>query len=301
LGLLKEAVAFGERAQEISKLLESDQYLYFKSLGGLGFAYALIGEYKKASEAGKALLDYGRRLSNIRSLAMGHIVIGGSHWGAGEFTKAVECAEAALQISQEPFYSQIGRSYLGSWSFMGGRLQEAEEALTEVLKFSQEFGAEVLGDRARQFLGAILVMKGQMNQGLKMLEDVRVASLKDKNRFLYASTEYLMGKVYLQIVQGREERISLSTVARNIGFLIREVPFASKKAEDHFNEAITVAKEAGIKGILGQAYLDLGLLHKLKGKADKARECISNAEEVFEQCDAELYRKQAREALASLG
>jgi tetratricopeptide (TPR) repeat protein len=90
-------------------------------------------------------------------------------------------------------------------------------------------------------------------------------------------------------------------LARNIAFVIREVPFAAKKAEDHFNEAISVAKEAGLTTFLGQAYLNLGLLHKLKGKTVKARECISNALGVFEQCDAELYLKQAREALASLG
>jgi tetratricopeptide (TPR) repeat protein len=125
--------------------------------------------------------------------------------------------------------------------------------------------------------------------------------LNDTNRFDYVSTEYILGKVYLQIAERGEERIGLSTAARNIGFLIREVPFASKKAEDHFNESIRVAKEVGIKSILGQAYLNLGLLHKVKGRTDKARECISNAVQVFEQCEADYYRKQASEALASLG
>jgi len=154
---------------------------------------------------------------------------------------------------------------------------------------------------AQGFLGAVLVAKGQMSQGLKMLDEMRVASLKDKNRFAYANTEYILGKVYLQIVQGGEERISLSTAARNIGFLIREVPFASKKAEDHLNEAIRVAKEVGIKSILGQAYLNLGLLHKIKGRIDKARESICMAIQIFEEVEADGFLKQAREALASLG
>jgi hypothetical protein len=55
-----------------------------------------------------------------------------------------------------------------------------------------------------------------------------------------------------------------------------------------------------MKGFLGLAYLDLGLLHNLKGKTDEARECISKALEVFEQCDSEYSRKQASEALAAL-
>jgi len=59
LGLLEEARAFGQRAQDSSRSFESDQYLYFKSLGGLGYTYYQIGETKKTLAAGKALLDYG--------------------------------------------------------------------------------------------------------------------------------------------------------------------------------------------------------------------------------------------------
>jgi tetratricopeptide (TPR) repeat protein len=90
-------------------------------------------------------------------------------------------------------------------------------------------------------------------------------------------------------------------MAKNIGFLVKNVPFASKKAEDHFNKAIEVAKGIGANGILGQAYLDLGILHKTKGRIDQARKCISNAIALFEKCEARIFLEQAKEALASLG
>ena len=300
LGLHKEAIAFGERAQQISKLFESDQYLYFKSLGGIGMAYSHMGERQKTFEAGEALLNYGHKHSNIRSRTLGQGFISYACILDGNFSEGIKRCKEALQISKDPFYSQIARTYLGIWSFMDGNLQDAEEALTEAFEFGKRFGAEVITANAQAFLGAVLVAKGQMSQGLKMLEELRVESLRDRNTFNYAIAEYILGNVYLQIVRGGEERISLSTAARNIGFLIREVPFATKKAEDHFNESIKVAKEVGIKSILGQAYLNLGLLHKTKGRIDKARDCITNALGVFEQCDAKLYLKQAREALASL-
>ena len=109
----------------------------------------------------------------------------------------------------------------------------------------------------------------------------------------------MLGRFYLQIVQ-RAGPMSLSLIAQNIGFLIKNVPFADKKAEGNFNHAIKVAKEIGAKGILGQAFLYLGLLHKRKKKTDKARECISMAVQVFEKCQADVYLKQAKEALASI-
>jgi hypothetical protein len=109
----------------------------------------------------------------------------------------------------------------------------------------------------------------------------------------------MLGSFYLKIVQGAlPKRPAL--MIRNLVFIVKNVPFASRKAEHHYTEAIAVGKEIGAKGFLGQAYLDLGLLHKAKGRKDKAREFISEAAQTFEQCKAELYLKQAKEALATL-
>jgi tetratricopeptide (TPR) repeat protein len=123
--------------------------------------------------------------------------------------------------------------------------------------------------------------------------------LENQRRNLYAFCEYVLAKVYSQIAEGAGP-ISLSIMAQNIGFLIKNVPFASKKAEKHFSRAIELAKEIGAKGTMGMAYLDLGLLHKTKKRTEQARRCISEAIQLFEQCEAEFYLKQANEALASL-
>ena len=148
------------------------------------------------------------------------------------------------------------------------------------------------------FLGVVSVTKGQLRQGLKMLgEGLRETEAESKT--YYCIFEHTLGKVYLKIVQGAGP-MSISLLAKNIGFLVKDAPFAGKKAEEHFNKAIEVAKEIGAKGILGQAYLDLGLLHKTKRRTDPARECISDAIQLFEQCEAKVFLKQAKEELASL-
>ena len=66
-------------------------------------------------------------------------------------------------------------------------------------------------------------------------------------------------------------------------------------------KAIEAMRDIGAKGLLGQASLDLGLLHTVKGRTDEARECLSEAIRLFKQCEAEGYLKRAKEALASLG
>ena len=89
-------------------------------------------------------------------------------------------------------------------------------------------------------------------------------------------------------------------IAKNIGFLIKNVTFAHKKAESHFNKAIEIFTKMGAKNFLAQAYLDLGLLHKAKKRTYKAKQCISEAIKIFEQCEAEIFLKQAKEIFASL-
>ena len=51
---------------------------------------------------------------------------------------------------------------------------------------------------------------------------------------------------------------------------------------------------------MGMAYLDLGLLHRVKGKTEQAKKYLSEAIQIFEQSEAEGFLKQAKEALASL-
>ena len=105
--------------------------------------------------------------------------------------------------------------------------------------------------------------------------------------------------MYTQLITGPLP--GFSTVAKNFGFIVKNAPFAEKKAEEHFNKAIALFREMGAKGELGETLLGLGRLYKAKKRNGRARECFSEAVHLFEECDAQVYLKQAKEALASLG
>lgn len=82
--------------------------------------------------------------------------------------------------------------------------------------------------------------------------------------------------------------------------MIKNAPHADRKAEAHFIKAIEQAKEIGANGTLGQAYLNIGLLHKAKKRVDRAKECLSEAIKIFEETEAEGFIKQAKEAMKDL-
>jgi len=299
LGLFDEAITHGNRAQKIAKILDSDHYLYFKSLAALAHTYIYKGEIKKALDAGQMLLDYGHAHSNIRSLNLGYTFICYGHFTAGDYLLAIEYGQKAIQISVDPLYS-IGSNLLMGFShaFLG-EFEKIGETAKQHWEFLQAVGCGVWGTMAEILVGLTYIANGQMSKGLKMVENVRDVYQTNKRSGRLAMPEYVLGKIYLQIVEG-EDLPSFSVLARNIGFMVKNVPAAGKKAEDHFKRTIEIAKEIGAKSWIAVSYRDLGLLHKAKKRTDKAKECISKAIELFEQCEAEVYLKQAREALASL-
>jgi len=299
LGLLDEAIDHGKHAQKIAKIIGSDHYLFFKSLGGIGLAYNYKGEIKNIFEAGKRLLDYGQRHSNIRSTHLGYQTIGLSHMMAGNFELAKEFAQKAASVSVDPIYSMSGKMTLAFIYSIHGQLMEIEEEIKEIEIFSRNNGYEVWGSPARMLYGAICIAKGRMSHGLKIIEGVKREYKENGRKFMLGYSELVLANIYLQIVEGAKPA-SLVTMAKNIGFLIKTVPLAAEKAEKHLHKALEIAEELGSKANIAMICLDLGRLHKAKNRTQEAKDCISRAIKVFEEIEAEAFLQQAREALAAL-
>ena len=147
-------------------------------------------------------------------------------------------------------------------------------------------------------LAPVLIAKGHMQQGLKMLQEARLTLHGNQRRYWHAVSENILGKVYSQITTGPKP--AFSVLAKNIGFLVRNVPFAGKKAEEHLQGAIDLSKEIDAKGLIGRAYLDLGLFYKARKKNQQARECIAEAIKIFKEIGADVFLKQAKAEMEGL-
>jgi class 3 adenylate cyclase/tetratricopeptide (TPR) repeat protein len=293
-----QALQYGARAQKISKLVESDHYLYFKSLGGMAMCYWQMGDSKKLYKIGKELLEYGQRHASIRCQTMGHMAMGGANSLVGDFSGFINSFHEAFDVSADTMYDITSKTYLGMGYLLNDQVQEAEPHLKEVVDFSKDYEFDWVGMPGRLFLGTVMIAQGKINQGFKMIDEAHQSFTREGKKYYVALTEYSLGKIYSQIVEGSGS-ISPLSIARNIGFLVKNVPFANKKADAHFNKAIEIATEIGARSILGPAYLDWGLLHKAKKRNDQARECISKAIELFEMCEATVYLEKAKKALES--
>jgi tetratricopeptide (TPR) repeat protein len=260
-----------------------------------------MGDVKKTAEFGQALLDYGRMHSDARSIAFHYCDTGCSRLTAGDYLSAIDFFKKCIQVSPDPAVFQSVRMLLGMCYLSLGQMNEAIDALADVIEHNKTYGYEWIGAPALAIKGTALIAQGNLKEGVVLYETAMRTFLESKSLYRYVTGHYLIGRVYSKIAQGGGEKKDLSFLVRNIGFLVRTIPFAFKKAEEHLNEAIRVAKEIGAKSNLGQAYFELSMLNKTKGKTEKARECISKAIDAFEKCEADVFLKQAKEVLAALG
>jgi class 3 adenylate cyclase/tetratricopeptide (TPR) repeat protein len=301
MGLLNKALEYGERAQKNIPPSKSDPHLFQYTFFGLGMANYFIGNNKATMDMAAILINDGYDRDDLRSKSMGFFVKGFGNLTRGDFQSAINDFKTAITLSIDPWTSYPEKFCLGMTFVANSQFKEAESYLEEAIKFGRDFGVEVITTVATGFMGIVSIANGSMNEGVGLVENTIQTLLGKGSKYRYALLNYTMGKVYLQIVQGGGGKKDLSFLAKNIGFLIRTVPFAHQKAEKHFNIAINIAKEIGAKGVLAQAYLDMGRLRRTKGKADEARKYITDAVQLFEECEADVFLKQAKEALAALG
>jgi class 3 adenylate cyclase/tetratricopeptide (TPR) repeat protein len=300
LGLFDEGIRYGQMAQDVVNLIPSDQYLFFKSLAGIGHNYWQIGEGQKNIEIGKTLQTYGKKHSNVRSIVTGHIVEAAGHFALGDFMQAIKCANSGINGVADPFYDQWAKIALSmSFIFQTIKLPEAGKLLEDVLAYSEQCGCDYLKTMADLLMGVLLIAKGQMSRGFAMIEKARSSCLENERITTLGVAEYILGRIYLQLAKPSKS-IKFWMLARNIGFLLANVPQAALKAEQHLLKAIEIAERIGAKGILGQAYLDLGLLRNKEGKVEEARRFISSSIDLFEPLGANVLLKKAYVALRSV-
>lgn len=292
-----EAIRFGERAIQIANELNSEDFLFFNSLSGMGKAYWFMGNGEKTFELGATLLSHGQKYSNIRSLALGHFITGCSHLVNGDVPLATQSFQKAIEISADPWYSQFSRMLLGFAYLSDGKLTEAQKALEEVMLYSRQFDADIINTPSRALMGLVSIASGYPAKGLKMLHRSQQEHREKGRKYALVNVEYLIGRLFLLILSGAARQLPLS---KRANIFMRIMPFCALKARCYFERSADWAEEIGAQGIKGQAYLDLGTLYLKKGKKTKARKYLSQALLIFKKYNSTTYLYQTGKLLESL-
>ncbi len=300
LGRMDEGIEYGRRGQELYRSFKLDPYIYFKSGGGISYASYFKGDRRTTLVAGQDILEFGETHGNLASRSFGYLMLSACSLLYGDPATAIENSERLARESMDLMYYHAGQLVLGMSFVLNGQPDKARAPLEVCINYCRnEVDWVWLATWGELFLAVVWIAEGRMNEGMNRIEELRKQWLRNDRRYFYAVSEYLLGSIYSQIARG-EGDLSASTMLKNLGFLLKNVPFAANTAERHYNKAIELAGEIGAKAVVGQAYLDLGRLHTAKRRKQKARECLSKAGELFQECHIETYLRQARQELESL-
>ncbi len=299
LGMPEEVDRYKEIALKVCMMIESDHFLHIQTMASIGFACWAKGDCKNALETGSALLEFGKEKSNTRSIAIGYLNIGHSYLTAGDFLSAYTNYQLSVDTSADPFHFSLASVMLGICLLLEKRTEKAEEIFKKVLDFSIGHGLEAVDYTAYLHLGAALISNGEMTRGMKLVKRAHEKFVKEDLKFFIALSSYILGKLHLEFVL-KNEPVPTLVIIKNIPFLLKNLPFASRKAERYLTRAIEIAEEIEAYGILGQAYLDMGLLKQKKRKTALAKDFLRKSIDTFEICSANFFQKIAEDALAEL-
>jgi class 3 adenylate cyclase/tetratricopeptide (TPR) repeat protein len=296
LGHYQKGIELGQEGHRIGTTVLHDHYVSFKSLGCVGINYYWMGYAHECIKIGDELIQYGDQYSQIRSLSYGHQIKCQGYVHFGDFKKAVASAEQAVKTAVDPYYSNAFHIMLIYASILNRDMKQAETYIKNVRSYFIQNEERWMGDIC--FLLDIItqISNGQMSSGFKKLIELLKTFRHQKRVSMECLTLLTIGKVYLEMIQGNAS-ISFSTLIKNLGFIIKHVPTAYKKAEYWFTKTIELAEETGAIGIKAQAHLDLGIIHKIKKQDAKAKSHFENAIVIFEEIGAYAYLKQAKKEL----
>lgn len=235
-----------------------------------------------------------------RCFFTGHQYMGFAYSILGQSAEAKYNFQKSMQATSDvPFYRYWATAFLSMSYAMEGQMEHAGRLMAEVMKFTAAGGGKALGDHTLTSYGIALFAQGRMNEALTMLKEAAEIGIKGQRKRLLIVVEYYFGYIYSQLAASTQP-VGLSTLIKNLGFLIKNLPGASKKAERHFHKAIKLAEETKSYLYAGQSWMELGRMFKVKKKRDKAGVCLEEAIKVFKMLDNEFYLSQAREMLASV-
>jgi tetratricopeptide (TPR) repeat protein len=290
---------YGDRSLEIARKL-GDVFLESYCLLWLSIQKYVSGRYNEARSFGLGLLEVARRASDPRAMSMGLYALALVNMNQERFEEALENAEEAISIAPDPMAHLAARAAKGMSLALMGRGQEGFDILQEARKEAVEggfltivfFGIDVP-------YGAAMMLAGQMAAGVRWIEDWIEHCTELGNDAQSAVGHMILGDIYLQMVLG-EKKPPLRMVLRNLGFILRTLPVAARKARSHLEEAIRKARPVDMPGILAHSLLDLGLLCQKKKCLEEARQYLEEASQIAGPLESPLLSKKIGAALELL-
>ena len=177
MGLFNEGLTHVKIGQKLSREIdlnyETDYYAIHVSLNAEAYIKFFLGKWQNVLESGENILEFGLEHHCIRSEVTGYFYIALAQLLTGQPGLAIEYFYKVVNKAVDPFYVNLGKTYLALAYIMSEKPQKSEDMPKEVSEFCNTYDEAFIGTPASLFYGLVLSAKGQISQGIDVLETAR--------------------------------------------------------------------------------------------------------------------------------
>jgi len=320
------ALEHGKQALE-SAQVTGDVGLQVVSAEYLGLSHYYLGRFLPAIESCRealALLEGARRRERygmrVYPASVTRSVIAVALAQLGEFGEAIRYAEEAREIAEEighAYTQSITLGHIADVYLLHGQLGLARSAAEQAVRFAQEADSPQGFRWNASRLGAALIEAGRVDEGLPWLERAVETATRLRIKqglsstvsrraegYLYAGrrTEAIeQGHRALGIARTQSERVYEAWTLRLLGEIYTHGERGDvAAADDSYRQALSLAKELGMRPLVAHCHLGLGKLYRRAGQLQEAQEHLTTATTMYHEMDMRFWLDQAEAEMREL-
>jgi tetratricopeptide (TPR) repeat protein len=316
-------MAADRRALELAVEL-GDSPLQRQASRFLGRAYYAIGDFGRAAELQRQNVEAADRDSarpstedfRIRSQAL----LAQTLSALGAFAEGRRHGEEALRLATLAGRGNVpivAHACLGLLYLAQGDLEPAIRVFDQGLALCRASGDREWLRPIGAGLGSAYVLQGRLAEGRTLLEeaireDIRTGALQDHAYRVawlsevcrlagYGEEAWQHARQALDLAQQHRERANEAYALHQLGVVQAHAdPPDAAQAEAHYQQALALAEELGMRPLVAHCHLGLGRLYHQTGRAAQARAALTTAIDLYRGMDMPFWLPQAEAALAQV-
>jgi tetratricopeptide (TPR) repeat protein len=294
----------------------------------LGGTYRLMGNYSQAIGINRKVIDAlegERRYEHFNRLVLPSIsaryYLAGSLAECGIFIEGEIVGKEAVAIAETAGHAitRVGACYaLGHLYLRQGVIQKAVSLFEQGVEFSQ--GSPFFFSFSITLLGAAYALAGRINDALVLLEQTgeqgveqaTAAGQGDPGLALVNLSHIALSAGHWADAQNRAERCLIYSQSHSekgneawSSWLLGEIAiqreaFNLAQAATHYQQALILANELGMRPLHAHCRRGLGKLYSQTGQAEQARTELTTAIEMYRDMEMTFWLPETEAALAEV-